>query len=175
MTGTVVVEEKRGVIEKFRNWYRTKFVETGKAQEFERKFDKGIEITKNTIYVVGGICTVALAIFPADGPVGEAIALLATPALAKAVEAGGEIIKDVVFGVKRGIEDNIVHADGKSEINIAASPEELLNHAVNAMNSANDLKGVANDIHGTNNDVIYDEEYIDADYEVVDEVGGRKL
>ena len=167
MASTVVIEEKRSVIEKFRNWYKEKYIDTGKAKEFEEKFDKGIETTKNVVYVVGGIATVALAILPADGPFGELIALAATPAFAKAVEAGGNILKDVVIGTKRSIEDNIVHEDGKSNVHIAANKEELLQHATDAMISGTNLKDTAYGIHNSANP--QNDDVIDADYEIINE------
>ena len=88
--GTIVLEENRSVIDKFRFWYKE-------------------DVVKNTIYVAGGVATVVLAICPADGPVGEAIAIIATPLLAKVVEAGATLVKDVVIGTKRVVEDKVVH------------------------------------------------------------------
>ena len=97
--GTVVVEENRSVIDKFRFWYKENILDNGKQQEFEENLDKSVEIAKNAIYFGGGALTVTLALCPVDGPVGEAIAVIATPLLAKAVEKGVSLIKDAVVVV----------------------------------------------------------------------------
>lgn len=113
--GTIVVEENRSVIDKFRFWYKENVIDNGKSQEFEEKFDKGVEVAKNVVYVAGGVATVVLAICPVDGPVGEAIAVVATPLLAKVVEAGATLVKDVVLGTKRVVEEKVVHENGTSD------------------------------------------------------------
>ena len=113
--GTIVLEENRSVIDKFRFWYKENVIDNGKGQDFEENFDKSVDVVKNTIYVAGGVATVVLAICPADGPVGEAIAIIATPLLAKVVEAGATLVKDVVIGTKRVVEDKVVHENTASQ------------------------------------------------------------
>ena len=113
--GTIVVEENRSVIDKFRFWYKENVIDNGKAQDFEEKFDKGIDVAKNVVYVAGGVATIVLAICPVDGPVGEAIAVVATPLLAKVVEAGATLVKDAVIGTKRVVEEKVVHENGSSD------------------------------------------------------------
>lgn len=113
--GTIVVEENRSVIDGFRFLYKEKVIDTGKAQEFEENLDKGIEIAKNVIYIAGGVVTVALALCPADGPVGEAIAMIATPLLAKVAEGAFTLVKDAVIGTKRAFEEKVIHENGASD------------------------------------------------------------
>lgn len=113
--GTIVVEENRSVIDSFRFLYKEKVIDTGKAQEFEENLDKGIEIAKNVIYIAGGVATVALALCPADGPVGEAIAMIATPLLAKVAEGAFTLVKDAVIGTKRAFEEKVIHENGASD------------------------------------------------------------
>lgn len=113
--GTIVVEENRSVIDSFRFLYKEKVIDTGKAQDFEENLDKGIEIAKNVIYIAGGVATVALALCPADGPVGEAIAMVATPLLAKVAEGAFTLVKDAVIGTKRAFEEKVIHENGSSE------------------------------------------------------------
>lgn len=113
--GTIVVDENRSVIDSFRFLYKEKVIDTGKAQEFEENLDKGIEIAKNVIYIAGGVVTVALALCPADGPVGEAIAMIATPLLAKVAEGAFTLVKDAVIGTKRAFEEKVIHENGASD------------------------------------------------------------
>ena len=113
--GTIVLDENRSVIDGFRFWYKENIIDTNKAQEFEEKLDKGVEIAKNAIYVAGGVVTVVMALCPADGPIGEAISIVATPLLAKVVEMGATLVKDVVIGTKRVVEEKIVHENGSSD------------------------------------------------------------
>lgn len=102
--GTIVVEENRSVIDKFRFWYKENIIDNGKQQEFEENLDKSVEIAKNAIYFGGGALTVTLALCPVDGPIGEAIAIIATPLLAKVVEKGATLIKDAVVTVAEKVE-----------------------------------------------------------------------
>ncbi len=115
MTDTVVVNENRSVLERFRNWYKEKLIDTGKAKDFEEKLDKKIEIEKKAIYILGSIATVVLIFIPADGPVGEICAAVATPLLAELVSLKGKITKKVVLGAKRKLEADFIKADGSSD------------------------------------------------------------
>ena len=136
--GTIVLEENRSVIDKFRFWYKENIIDTNKAQEFEEKMDKGIEIAKTAVYVTGGVATVILAICPVDGPVGEAIAIAATPLLAKVVEAGATLIKDTVIGTKRFVEEKIVHENGASD-NVSISENLSFDKVVEEINLVKNL------------------------------------
>ena len=115
MENTVVLKGKRSTVKELRNWYKEKLIDTGKAQNFEEKLDKQLAFEKKAIVVAGSVATVILALCPADGPVGEICAALATPLLPKLVDLKGKIIKEAVIGGKRKLEANFIKSDGSSE------------------------------------------------------------
>ena len=79
MTNTLVVKEDRKTIDKFRDWYKEKFIDTGKSQDLEAKIEKKAEMEKKVIKIAGAVATIVLLFCPADGPVGEVCTVLATP------------------------------------------------------------------------------------------------
>lgn len=117
MEGTIILEEPRSIKDSFTSWYKEKLIETGKSANFEEKFDKAIDVAVDTVYTLGTVATVILAVCPFDGPVGELFTIVATPALAKLIEEGGKLLKKVIIGeVKRNlIEAKIVQKDGSSK------------------------------------------------------------
>lgn len=115
MKDTIVIEEPRSMIDKFRNWYQTKLIDTGKAQAFEENLEKEVELEKKAIGIIGTVATVVLAFCPADGPIGEICAALATPLLVALVDLKGKITKEVAIGAKRAVEANIIKSDGSSK------------------------------------------------------------
>lgn len=78
------------------NGLKNKFNDNTKAQNFEQTADKVIDITKAVVGVAGAVATIVLAVCPFDGPAGEIITALATPALVKGVEALGDSLKDAI-------------------------------------------------------------------------------
>ena len=113
--GTLAVTEKRGVVDKFRDFYQRKVVDTGTSASFEEMIDKQVEMEKTFVKVAGTIATIALIFYPADGPVGEILTALATPLLAKVIDLKGNLVKETVIGAKRNIEANYIGTDGRSE------------------------------------------------------------
>lgn len=144
MKDTVVIEEKRSVIDKFRNWYKEKLIDTGKAQSFEENLDKEIELEKQAIGIIGTIATVVLAFCPADGPVGEICTALATPLLQSLVDLKGKITREVAIGGKRALEANLIKADGSSkqvqvaDFNLESIATDL-DDAINISNQISDI------------------------------------
>lgn len=115
MQGTLVVEEPKSTIDKFRNWYQNKMIDSGKAANFEEKLEKYTEKQKTTIKLAGTVATIVLFFCPADGPVGEICSALATPLLATLVEKKSELLKKTVIGTKRVIEAKYLGVDGSSK------------------------------------------------------------
>lgn len=115
MNGTLVVEEKRSIIDRFKNWYKTKVIDTGLSAKAEEFVDFATKIEKGFISVVGTVATVALMFCPADGPFGEICSALATPALVKLADLKGKAMKKILVGGKRKLEGTFIGEDGHSE------------------------------------------------------------
>lgn len=114
MESTIVLEEPRSVVDKFRNWYKEKVIDTGRAATTEEAIDRNIEIEKKVVKVAGTIATIVLLFCPADGPVGEICTALATPLLVKLVELKGDLTKKILIGGKRKFEADFIKEDGSS-------------------------------------------------------------
>lgn len=115
MENTIILNEDRNTINKFRNWYKEKLIDTGKSKKFEEKLDKSLALQKKAIAIAGSVATVVLIFCPADGPVGEICTALATPLLVKLVDLKGKIIKNVLIGGKRKLEADFIKSDGSSK------------------------------------------------------------
>ena len=115
MTNTLVVKEDRKTIDKFRDWYKEKFIDTGKSQDLEAKIEKKAEMEKKVIKIAGAVATIVLIFCPADGPVGEVCTVLATPLIAKLVDIKTEMKKNAIIQNKRTFEAKIIKADGTNK------------------------------------------------------------
>ena len=61
MTFTIIIKpEKRSTIDKFKQWYYKKFIQTGKAAKFEEFIDKKTKFSKTAIKVIGTVTTIVL-------------------------------------------------------------------------------------------------------------------
>lgn len=109
------VDKAKQKMEKIRNNYKEKMIDTGKSQELEEKIEQDAERTKNLIRVAGTAATVALIFIPADGPFGEMATLLATPALCGLVDVCADLKKKALITGKRGIEKYVLNVDGSNE------------------------------------------------------------
>ena len=109
------IRENKINIEKVRQMYKEKMIDTGKAQELEEKIEKEAKTTKKVIKVAGTLATVALIFIPADGPFGEIATALATPSLCALVDILAEIKKKALITGKRKIEKHILHVDGENK------------------------------------------------------------
>ena len=102
-------------IEKIRNDYKEKYIDTGKSQEFEAKLEEDAKRKKKIIKVAGTAATIALIFIPADGPFGELCTILATPALCALVDVSTDIKKKLAVTGKRAAEKYIMHVDGANQ------------------------------------------------------------
>ena len=112
MAGTIAVKEEREVISKFRAWYQKIAIDTGLSEGVD-KFYVGMNkfkafVANTAIRVTGAGVTIAAAICPADGPLGELAAGAITAALPVAINAMGEIDTKIVTGTKDFIEEKVI-------------------------------------------------------------------
>lgn len=115
MTSTVVVSEKRNVIDNFKGWYKEKIIDTGMAKKFEEGLVGYHELQKNILNVAGKVATVILAVYPADGPLGETLAIVTSPLLTKLLDLQNKTTEMAVINAKRAFEAKFIKADGSSE------------------------------------------------------------
>ena len=124
---TIVVEENRDLIykarmlyEKMQNKrdeisksYEENIVDTGISADIEEKIEKEAEITKTVIGIAGSVATIILMVCPFDGPFGELVTLLATPAFIKLVDIAADFRKKAIITGKKTIEKHILKIDKK--------------------------------------------------------------
>lgn len=122
----VVTEENRDFIYKARMFYENlqkkqedvqhsyqeNIVDTGISEDIEKKIDDDAKATQAVIGVLGTAATVALTFCPVEGPFGELLTLLATPAFCALVGVAAEIKKKVLISGKRGFEKFFMKAEG---------------------------------------------------------------
>lgn len=136
------LKENKVNLEKIRQMYKEKMIDTGKAQELEEKIEKQAKITKKAIKIAGTLATVALIFIPADGPFGEITTALATPSLCALVDIVTDIKKKAIITGKRGIEKHILHVDGTNK-KISAFD---LNNGQEFIKEFRNLKKTMNDV-----------------------------
>ena len=112
---TIVVSEKRNVVDGFRNWYKEKIIDTGVSQKFEEGLVGIHRVQEKMVNVVGSVATVIFAVYPEEGPLGEAITIIATPLVKKGLEFKNKIQEKGIITAKRKFEVNFIKADGSSE------------------------------------------------------------
>ena len=130
MAGTIAVKEERKVISDFRAWYQKTVIDTGLSEGVD-KFYAGMNKVKtfaaNTaIRVTGAGVTIAAAICPADGPLGELAAGAITAALPVAINAMGEIDTKIVTGTKDFIEEKVIGVEKPEQENTKENPVKEL-------------------------------------------------
>lgn len=130
------------------------------SDDFEKKFDAGIDFAKGTVAVLGTTATIILAICPLDGPIGEIVTGLATPGLVVAVGALGESLKGMYKDGKK-IYSGSVNADtGKIEVRKALSDETLTSvqnfttSLGNVRTNSSEIKNMLNNKTGTASNAI---------------------
>lgn len=140
MEGTLVVQEERKTIDRFRDWYQQKVVDTHYAENFENWYAKKVEINKSLGEFKEVVCITVLSFFP---EVSFMIPFI------KPLREFGDKVSDVelalVVGGKRFIEGKFLDVDGSSkdvEIpdfnieEIANDAAGLLNQTTSAYNEA---------------------------------------
>lgn len=111
---TIIINEKRNTINKFREWYIEKIIDTGVSKKFEDGLISYHKTQEKLVNLLGKIATVILVVFPADGPLGESISILATPLISRVVSLQNKINEKNIITAKRSFEANFIKADGSS-------------------------------------------------------------
>ena len=138
---TIVVSENRNVVNDFRNWYKEKIIDTGVSKKFEEGLVEYHRTQEKLLNVFGKVVTVVLAIYPADGPLGEAVAMAASPFISKGVALKNKINERNIITAKRNFEANFIKADGSSEKVVL--PEMSLD---GVLNEGKELIGMISDL-----------------------------
>lgn len=112
MAGTIVKEEERESVNKFRKFYQEKVVDTGISEGIDKTYavmNNVKTVAANTaIRVTGSAGTIAAAICPVDGPVGEVVVGALTVALPVAIKALGELDTKLMTGAKDLVETKVI-------------------------------------------------------------------
>lgn len=130
-------------IEKIRNDYKEKYIDTGKSQEFEARLEEDAKRKKKIIKIAGTAATIALIFIPADGPFGELCTILATPALCALVDVSTDIKKKLAITGKRAAEKYILHVDGsnKNVKGYSLDKKDIIEDFTNLKSSLDNLEG----------------------------------
>lgn len=108
----MLYEKLNGKKEEVQHSYQENIVDTGISEDIEKKIDAQAKATKTAISIVGTVATVVLMFCPVDGPFGEALTLLATPAFCALVNVATDIRKKMLISGKRGFEKYFMKAEG---------------------------------------------------------------
>lgn len=128
----IIKPEKRSTIDKFKQWYYKKFIQTGKAAKFEEFIDKKTKFEKTAIKVIGTVTTIALLFCPADGVFGEICSILASKGLLVLVDVLSNLERKVSIKLKRAAEEAMGFGkEGQSEkVQVEnLTPQEVVNDA----------------------------------------------
>lgn len=156
MIGVAVSRNEK---DKMKNYFQSK-IDYVASDDFEKKFDAGIDFAKATVAVLGTTATIVLTICPFDGPVGEVAAALATPGLVAAVDTLGEELKGMYKNSKKVYSGSVNSNTGKVELGKVISDETLTNVQKltstfgNVRNSANELNSMFNNKTAVSNTVV---------------------
>ena len=121
MEGTIAIQEKRSVVDKFKSWYQEKMIDSGHSAKLEEGIATAIDLGGDmfTLYcVVGAAAVTIVAAIPSSGlsiPLGAAISagiLAVGPAVTGIIKKFGT---KAAVGTKRAMEAIIVGANGESE------------------------------------------------------------
>lgn len=133
MEGTLVVQEERGTINKFRNWYKEKIIDTGKSQNFEKTIDKNID---KFMKIECGKDNVVKIILPFI-PYGNLVAPL-IPTFQKIKGGIANIYKNSIIKSKRFIEAKFIGVNGENK--------EVILPSFNTEQLGNDIKESIRDV-----------------------------
>lgn len=119
MDGIVAIKEEREFITKFRKFYQEKIVDTGLSKGFDKMYG-GVNkiktfIANAVIRITGSAGTIAAAVCPADGPVGEVVIGAITVALPAAITAAGELDTKLMTGAKDLVETKVIGVEKPEE------------------------------------------------------------
>lgn len=146
-TNLIVVPEERQEIKevkkgmkkkknKLQEKYQEKVVDTGASDKIDKAIDTVTGVEKFAIGALGTVATVALAICPADGPVGEICTAVATPGVIQLAELKADIEKKLVHSAKGLFEKKVMQVDKENDNVVVYNDQgEVMNDFMNVMNN----------------------------------------
>ena len=117
MEGTIAIQEERSVVEKLKNWYQKKMIDSGRAAKLEEGTDilmnLGNDIEK-TITILGGLVA-GVVLFPENPLLAVAVGAFIVKLGPKFVDLKWKLTEKAVIKGKRATEAIVFGADGSSE------------------------------------------------------------
>lgn len=110
MEGTLVLQEKRSVVNKFRDWYKQKVVDSGLSQKFEKIIDTRCKVLKKKNDILEKVLPSIVAKIPEV----EFLAPL-IPAISRIGKFTYELEEKIIISAKRFFENIFVGTEGKGE------------------------------------------------------------
>ena len=108
--GTLVVNEDRKTIDKFRDWYKKKVVDSGISGMYEKGLNFTMKIQKGVNDVAGQVLPSVLAFVPEASFMAPII-----PAITKVGNMVCDLEEKAVIGTKRFVEASFLGVDGSSK------------------------------------------------------------
>lgn len=146
-TNVIVVPEDRKTVEKIKEKtklqkkYQEKIVDSGASDKVDKFIDGKAKVEQVAIGVIGGVATIALAVCPADGPVGEICGAILTPGLLGLCALKAEVEKKIAHGVKGFYEKKIMKVDKENDnVVVYNDAGEVMDDFMVAMNNVNQIQ-----------------------------------
>ena len=121
MEGTIAIQEKRSVVDKFKSWYKEKLIDTGHSAKIEEGLETVIDVGADafTLYcVVAGAAITIIGAIPSMGlglALGGAIGTGIVSIGSAVAHFGKKFAPKVIIGGKRAMEAIIIGEDGSSK------------------------------------------------------------
>ena len=136
MEGTIVVQEKRNVVDKLKSWYKEKMIDTGHSAKMEEGITEAIDLGADMFMLQCVIASAAITIIAAIPTSGYSIPL--GGAISAAIIAVGPMLKEIgkkfgtkaAIGTKRALEAIFIGENGQSE-NVEIKDIDITNDAIN--------------------------------------------
>lgn len=146
MDGTLVVNEERGKVNKFKQWYQQKIVDTGLSGSFEKREAMVFDNMSKSVKFVGDSASVVCSFIP-----GFQIAVPLCSTVGRLQSKFYKFGGNLVIQGKRFIEGKIIGVDGSSKDiiipdfnseQVLNTVNELANGAVSLVSEAQELESV---------------------------------
>lgn len=136
MDGTIVVQEKRNVVDKFKNWYKEKMIDTGHSAKMEEGIADAIDLGADMFMlqcVIASAAITIIAAIPSSGlsiPLGGAITAGIATVAPLLKEMSKKFGTKAAIGTKRALEAIFIGENGQSE-NVEIKDIDITNDAIN--------------------------------------------
>lgn len=138
--GTAVIIEERSVLEKIRQWYSRKYIETGKSQKFEEKFHKSTDIQNKSVKFLGATANVISSVLSEDSKYKLAAEIVSDERVLNVKTIINNLLEKAVIGSKRYVEYNFFKVDGTSS-QVQLPSENII---IDTLEAAKDIKDLEN-------------------------------